>query len=88
MDTSKFLTLNTAILFFFGYTAPVVFAFFSAYWAQLTQRNPWLWFLFGLVLTPVAGLVLLWKNGKLHREPPRLNEHGRSDLLATRKDIV
>jgi hypothetical protein len=88
MDISKFLTLNTAILFFFGYTAPVVFAFFSAYWAQQTQRNPWLWFLFGLVLTPVAGPVLLWKNAKSHEEAPRLNDTGRSDLLATRKDIV
>jgi hypothetical protein len=88
MENSEFLKLNTVLLFFFGYTAPAVFAFFSAYWAQQTQRNPWLWFFFGLVLTPIAGVVLLWKNGQAHSAPPRLNDAGRSDLLATRKDIV
>ena len=88
MDKSEFLTLNTALVFFLGYTAPAVFAFFSAYWAQQTQRNPWAWFLFGLVLTPVAGVVLLWKNTKRHSVPSTLNDIGRSDLLATRKDIL
>lgn len=88
MDKSEFLTLSSAAAFFLGYTAPAVFAFFSAYWAQQTRRNPWVWFLFGLVLTPVAGVVLLWKNAKAHSVPPALNDTGRSDLLATRKGIV
>jgi hypothetical protein len=65
-----------------------LFAVFVAYWAQTTRRNTWLWFFFGFVLPPVTGLVLLWKNAKLHEEAPRLNDPGRSDLLATRKDIV
>ena len=65
-----------------------LFAVFAAYWAQTTRRNPWLWFICGFVLPPVAGLVLLWKNGKHHQDPPRLGDSGRSDLLATRKDIV
>ena len=88
MDNSEFFKLNTALLFFFGYTAPAVFAFFSAYWAQQTDRNPWVWFFFGLLLTPIAGVVLLWKNAQARSEPPRLNDTGRSDLLVTRKDIV
>jgi hypothetical protein len=64
-----------------------LFAIFVAYWAQTTNRNAWLWFFFGFVLPPLAGLVLLWKNAKAQAEPPRLNDTGRSDLLATR-DIV
>lgn len=64
-----------------------LFGVFAAYWAQTTQRNPWLWFLFGWLLAPVAGLVLLWKNDRVHAGEPRLIEAGRPDLLATRRDI-
>jgi hypothetical protein len=63
-----------------------LFAIFTAYWAQTTHRNPWLWFLFGFVVPPLAGLVLLWKNGNAHAPPPRLNDRGREDLLAVHKD--
>ncbi|HUH89432.1 MAG TPA: hypothetical protein VLZ76_02065 [Lysobacter sp.] len=64
-----------------------LFGVFTAYWAQTTDRNPWLWFFFGWILPPVAGLVLLWKNTK--RPAPRnLDATGRDDLLAVRKDIV
>lgn len=48
-----------------GYVA-FLFGIFCAYWAQETQRNPWLWFFFGLFLAPIAGLALLYKNS---REP-------------------
>jgi len=68
--------------------APFLFAIFTAYWAQTTQRSALLWFLFGLILPPVAGLVLLWLNAKRHAQPPRLDATGRSDLLATRKDVI
>ena len=39
-----------------------LFGVFTAYWAQTTRRNPWLWFFFGVFLAPIAGLVLLYKN--------------------------
>ena len=38
------------------------FAIFCAYWAQMTQRNYWLWFFAGLIFAPVTGIVLLIKN--------------------------
>ena len=65
-----------------------LFAIFVAHWAQNTRRNTLLWFLFGFVLPPVAGLVLLWKNGKQYQVPPRLEDAGRADLMATRKDVI
>jgi hypothetical protein len=40
------------------------FAIFCAYWAQITQRNYWLWFFAGLIFAPVTGIVLLIKNSK------------------------
>lgn len=61
-----------------------LFAIFVAYWAQTTNRNAWLWFFFGFVLPPLAGLVLLWKNANDRSPPPRLAEQGRDDLLARR----
>ncbi|MCE7032401.1 hypothetical protein LY625_07160 [Lysobacter sp. GX 14042] len=44
------------------YSAPAAFAFFSAWWAQQTGRNPWLWFVLGLVAMPLAGVLLLMLN--------------------------
>lgn len=41
-----------------------LFGIFCAYWAQMTKRNAWAWFFFGLFLAPIAGLVLLNKNSK------------------------
>ena len=64
-----------------------LFAIFVAHWAQNTRRITLLWFLFGFVLPPVAGLVLLWKNGKQNQVPPMLEDPGLADLIATRKDI-
>jgi hypothetical protein len=64
-----------------------LFAIFVAHWAQNTRRNSLLWFLFGFVLPPVAGLVLLWKNGKQNQVPPRLADPGLAGLIATRKDV-
>jgi len=65
-----------------------LFAVFVAHWAQNTRRNTLLWFLFGFVLPPVAGLVLLWKNSRQYQVPPRLEDPGRPDLIATRKDVI
>jgi hypothetical protein len=41
-----------------------LFGIFCAYWAQVTKRNAWAWFFFGLFLAPIAGVVLLYKNSK------------------------
>ncbi len=46
-----------------------LFGIFSAYWAQMTNRNAWAWFFFGLFLAPIAGVVLLYKNAKERRAP-------------------
>ena len=37
-----------------------LFGIFTAYWAQTTRRNAWLWFF----LAPLTGLVLLYKNSR------------------------
>ncbi|TBR11454.1 MAG: hypothetical protein EPO46_06400 [Lysobacter sp.] len=59
-----------------------------AYWAQTTRRNPWLWFAFGFLLAPIAGVVLLWKNANDHPMSRDLDDRGRADLLATHKDVI
>ena len=41
-----------------------LFAIFCAYWAQTTNRNPWLWFFLGFFFAPITGLVLLHENSK------------------------
>lgn len=41
-----------------------LFGLFCAYWAQSTNRNPWLWFFVGLLFAPITGLVLLYKNSE------------------------
>jgi hypothetical protein len=41
-----------------------LFGIFCAYWAQTTDRNPWLWFFLGFFLAPITGLVLLNENSK------------------------
>jgi len=41
-----------------------LFSIFSAYWAQNTGRNAWLWFFLGLFFAPITGLVLLYKNSQ------------------------
>lgn len=42
-----------------------LFGIFTAYWAQITKRNAWAWFFFGLFLAPIAGVALLYKNAKI-----------------------
>jgi len=44
-----------------------LFGIFCAYWAQTTNRNAWVWFFFGLVLAPIAGVVLVYKNSQDRR---------------------
>lgn len=41
-----------------------LFGLFCAYWAQETDRSAWLWFFFGWILAPVAGIVLVYKNSQ------------------------
>ncbi|QCO68647.1 hypothetical protein E5843_14255 [Luteimonas yindakuii] len=65
-------------------TAPAAFAFFAAYWAQQTRRNPWLWFFFGLLLMPLAGVVLLMLNKDRPAAPTGV-DHGH--LLSIRNDL-
>jgi len=38
-----------------------------ALWATNTGPNPWLWFFFGLLLSVLAALVMLYKNGRDRR---------------------
>ncbi len=47
-----------------GFSASILFLVgsFCALWAQNTRRNPWLWFFFGMLLSPISLLVLLTKN--------------------------
>jgi hypothetical protein len=46
---------DAAIVLFF-------FAVFCAWWAQYTDRNPWLWFFLGLFFHVFTAFVLLIKN--------------------------
>ncbi len=73
----------------------MAFAFgtFCAYWAQETRRNPWIWFLFGMLLPPVAGIVLLYRNAKRHpqhrnlAQPRNLDDPGSPELLAIHRNV-
>ncbi|QDV37733.1 hypothetical protein [Tautonia plasticadhaerens] len=47
-----------------GWTVLLLFAGFCALWAQDTGRNPWLWFILGLIFNAIAVVVLLWKNAQ------------------------
>ncbi|MDB4673399.1 hypothetical protein OAF27_01165 [Verrucomicrobiales bacterium] len=48
-------------------SVPFIFATIAAIWAQNTRRNSVLWFLLGLILGPIAMIVLLFKNRKTRR---------------------
>ena len=80
---SSFMEVAFVLLF----TAPAAFAFFAAYWAQQTQRNPWLWFFFGLILMPVAGITLLVLNGAREPRPSFTDGNDLSQHLSIRKDL-
>jgi hypothetical protein len=41
-----------------------LFGIFCAYWAQTTDRSPWLWFFLGFFFAPITGLILLNENSK------------------------
>ncbi|MET0398523.1 MAG: hypothetical protein ABW277_17145 [Longimicrobiaceae bacterium] len=55
-------------------TGAVAFLFgaFCALWAQNTRRNPWLWFVLGVLFSVITVIVLLRKNADDAREsePP------------------
>ena len=61
-----------------------------AAWARGTGRSAVLWLIFGWLLAPVAGLVMVF----LQRRPAPASEvsifpqTGRSDLLSVRKDVI
>ena len=68
-----------------------LFGIFLAYWARTVGRSRLLWLLFGWVLAPIAGLVMLF----LHKPAStqaissrKTNDVGRADLLSTRKDVI
>jgi hypothetical protein len=52
-----------------------LFGAFCALWAQQTGRNPWLWFLLGLIFSFITVIVLLVKNsrGPDRGRPSRMN---------------
>lgn len=68
-------------------SAPAAFAFFAAYWAQQTQRNPWLWFFLGLVFMPIAGVALLMLNGERRSRREFPDGQDLSQHLSIRKDL-
>jgi hypothetical protein len=41
-----------------------LFGIFCLYWAQTTNRNPWLLFFWGFFFAPITGLILLNENSK------------------------
>ena len=55
-----------------------------ALWAQNTGRSVWLWFLFGVILSPIAMIAMLSKNAR-DRDARRLMDGGdrewRHELL-------
>ncbi|MBD2025261.1 hypothetical protein [Leptolyngbya sp. FACHB-711] len=55
---SKFNSINQSV----SGSAVFLVGCFCALWAQNTRRNPWLWFFFGMLLSPISLLVLLSKN--------------------------
>ena len=82
-------SIGAAVLVF--YSAPVLFGVFCAYWSMENGRNPWLWFFFGLVLSPVAAFALLAitadKRQQLRHPQADGKQQSRADLLAVRKDV-
>lgn len=69
--------------FLLAWSAPAAFGFFAAWWAGQRGRNPWLWFAFGVLLMPLAGVVLLM----LDRDRPAPGGHDLGHLVATNKDL-
>lgn len=65
-----------------------------AAWAMSHQRSAPLWFLFGWVLAPVAGVVMLIlhrRHIKANTTDPKFSvfpQTGRGDLMSTRKDVI
>ncbi len=57
-----------------------LFGAFCALWAQNTNRNAWLWFFLGMILSVITVLVLLAKNSEdLKRRRP-MSEKSYPDL--------
>ncbi|RUL86181.1 hypothetical protein [Tautonia sociabilis] len=59
----------------------LLFGGFCALWAQNTGRNPWLWFILGLIFNAIAVIVLLWKNSNDLKETMRLKPDLPNDLF-------
>lgn len=71
-----------------------LFGILLAAWAAHSGRSGILWFVFGWVLAPIAGLVMLYlQRGDRRRATPPADVSvftptGRSDLLSVRKDVI
>lgn len=85
----EFLIALPKLYLVLAYTAPVIFGFFCAYWAQETKRNAWFWFILGTLFPPITGVFLLMFNAEKHRSRPKV-EHGEDlgSLISMRKDVV
>ena len=78
-------------MMFFSETASIgmvafLFSVFTTYWARSTHRDPWIWFFFGFLTPPLAGLVLLWKMAYDGPIKSHLNEKEIDDLIVNRKN--
>lgn len=51
----------------------LLFGVFCALWAQNTGRNPWLWFLLGLLFNVITTVFLLSKNADDRRQREAAN---------------
>lgn len=61
-----------------------------AAWARGTGRSAVLWLIFGWVLAPIAGLVMLFLQKRPEPAPEFsvFPQTGRGDLMSTRKDVI
>lgn len=73
-----------SVAFVYAWSAPAAFGFFAAWWAQERGHNPWLWFAFGTLLMPLAGIVLLMLNNDRR---PASRDGDLGHLISVNKDL-
>lgn len=86
MEAMTAFAHTPGLLVLLAWSAPFVMGFFCAYWAQQTGRNAFLWFVFGALLPPFAGIVLLLLNGDRHRKLDGTPGHAIAPVI--RKDVI
>ena len=68
-----------------------LFALIAACWAKQQSRSALLWFIFAIFLAPIAGIAMAFLTVRA-KKADSLSKHSqgidRSDLLATRKDVI